>query len=93
MSGLKYSTGDLVVLKADLTRLKANPRICRIMNALPSDTGETYYQVRFTHESFERRISGLEIEKLYIDPVADGRRQPSGVSQPWLTPLAKERRK
>lgn len=89
MSGMKYSVGDFVVLKADLTRLKAAPRMCRIISMLPSDTGEAYYQVRFTHESFERRISAVEIEKLCADPLADDQGSTPSRSEPWLKPLGK----
>lgn len=89
MSRMNYSIGDLVVLKADLTRLKAAPRICRIISMLPSDSDEAYYQVRFTHESFERRISAIDIEKLCTDPIVDDQGSTSARSEPWLKPLAK----
>lgn len=89
MSRMTYSAGDLVVLKADLTRLKADPRMCRIIGMLPSDTDDAYYQVRFTHENFERRILATEIEKLCADPHADEQGTASSRSEPWLKPLAK----
>lgn len=82
-----------MVLKADLTRLKADPRMCRIISMLPSDTGEAYYQVRFTHESFERRISATEIEKLCTDSLTDQKGSTSLGSEPWLKPLTKGARK
>lgn len=88
MSRMKYSIGDIVVLKADLTRLKAAPRLCRIISTLPSDSGEIYYQVRFLDESFERRISSTEIEKLNTDPIVDDHGSTPGKQEPWLKPLA-----
>lgn len=93
MSRMTYSIGDLVVLKADLTRLKADPRMCRIISMLPSDTGEAYYQVRFTHESFERRISATDIEKICADPLTDEQGSTSSRSEPWLKPLTKGTKK
>ncbi|NKJ04592.1 hypothetical protein [Rhizobium lusitanum] len=87
MSRMKFSAGDVVVLKADLTRLKAAPRTCRIISMLPSDSAEAYYQVRFTHESFERRISEADIEQLCADPVADSQNSTSARPEPWLKPL------
>ncbi|MFS8046380.1 cold-shock protein [Rhizobium sp. BR 314] len=89
MSGTKYSIGDLVVMKADLTRLKAAPRVCRILSLLPSDTEDANYQVRFTHESFERRISATDIEKLYTEPLGSERGSASSKAEPWLKPLGK----
>ncbi len=82
-----------MVLKADLTRLKAAPRMCRIISMLPSDTVEAYYQVRFTHENFERRIAATEIETLCENPHAEGEGSPSQRSEPWLKPLAKGAKK
>ncbi|MFJ6325945.1 MULTISPECIES: cold-shock protein [unclassified Rhizobium] len=93
MSGMKYSIGDLVVMKADLTRLKAAPRVCRILSLLPSETDDANYQVRFTHESFERRISATEIEKLCTDPLTDQSGSASSKAEPWLKPLGKGTRK
>ena len=88
MSRMKFSAGDTVVLKADLTRLKAAPRTCRIISMLPSDTGDAYYQVRFTHESFERRISEADIEQVCADPPAGDPGSTSTRPEPWLKPLS-----
>lgn len=93
MSRMAYSAGDLVVLKADLTRLRADPRMCRIISMLPSDTGDAYYQVRFTHESFERRILASDIEKLCADQLADQPGSTPSTTEPWLKPLTKGARK
>ncbi|QYA15184.1 MULTISPECIES: cold-shock protein [unclassified Rhizobium] len=88
MSRMKYSVGDIVALKADLTRLKAAPRLCRIMNTLPSDFDEIHYQVRFLDENFERRILSTEIEKLSTDPAADQQGSIPSKQESWLKPLA-----
>lgn len=83
MGRKSYSIGDVVVLKAGLTRVVTADRICAIVGILPSDHGEAQYRVRFDGETFERRIVATDIE--CIETVSAGQRTPIvGTGGPWL---------
>ena len=58
-----YGVGDVLVLKAGLTRTAVGNRTCRIVGMLPAaDRGEQQYRVRFGSENFERRIVASDID-------------------------------
>lgn len=85
-----YSIGDLIVVKASLTRAAMDDRQCKVVGMLPaSDRGEAQYRVRFGTENFERRIVASDIERSEAATTSSQAGMPvaNGVAEPWLKSL------
>ncbi|ASY72751.1 cold-shock protein [Sinorhizobium fredii USDA 205] len=89
MSRNTYSVGDTVVLKADLLRMLAADRSCRIVGILPAaEHGEAQYRIRFGTETFERRIFEHDIDAAETALPARAHSPAATVDgKPWLKPL------
>ncbi|MFB9951598.1 cold-shock protein [Rhizobium puerariae] len=83
-----YAVGDVVVLKAGLSRTATGDRTCRIVGNLPaSDGGEPQYRVRFGNENFERRVVASDIDTSGTSASAGkDEASPKGSDEPWLKP-------
>jgi hypothetical protein len=85
-----YAVGDLIVLKAGLTRTATGDRTCRVVGVLPeADRGERQYRVRIGKENFERRIVASDIDR--SEAVSSDIRDEDtsrAASGPWLKPLS-----
>jgi len=82
-----YSIGDLIVVKASLTRAAMDNRQCRVVGMLPaSDRGEKQYRVRFGAENFERRIVASDIDRSETATTSIRSDTPpaKGSAEPWL---------
>ncbi|MDK1493074.1 cold-shock protein [Sinorhizobium sp. 7-81] len=90
MSRNRYSIGDTVVLRADLTRTASADRKCCIVGVLPAaEYGEPQYRVRFGAENFDRRIFEGDIDATETDLPARADDAAALVSgRPWLKPLS-----
>jgi len=81
------SVGDLIVVKASLTRSARDDRQCRVVGMLPaSDRGERQYRVRFGTENFERRIVASDIDRSETTTTSIQSAAPpaKGSTEPWF---------
>ena len=89
MSRKTYAVGDMIVVRAGLTRTATADRTCKIVGILPADHREAQYRVRFATENFERRIVETDIETSETVPEASaGAPAPADRGGPWLRPLS-----
>jgi len=89
MSRKTYAIGDIVVLKAGLSRTVTGERTCTIVSVLPADHGEVQYRVRLGSENFERRIVHSDIDVDVEETAPSSRKTKSivaGEVGPWLKP-------
>jgi hypothetical protein len=85
-----YNIGDILVLKAGLTRTAISDRTCTLARLLPAaDRGEQQYRIRFGAENFERCIVASDIDttetSLFVKP-CEVSLTISG--EPWLKPVS-----
>jgi hypothetical protein len=81
------SIGDLIVVKASLTRSARDDRQCRVVGMLPaSDRGERQYRVRFGTENFERRIVASDIDRseTTANSVGSDMLAVDSLAEPWF---------
>jgi hypothetical protein len=85
-----YGVGDVLVLKAGLTRTAIGNRTCRVVGLLPAaDRGEQQYRVRFGSENFERRIVASDIDTTETSSfVKQDETSLEIAGEPWLKPAS-----